>query len=98
VEYGIYLLLRYEFRWNGWNLDHIAEHGVAPEEAQYVVEHPARGYPQYIGDGKYLAKGQTPAGRYLQAIYIFSPPEVVYTIHARPMKVAEKSKLRRRKR
>ena len=88
----------YEFRWNRWNAEHIGTHGVSPAEAEFVVRRPARGYPQYVGDGKYLAKAATPAGRYLQVIYIFSPPGVVYVIHARPMTAAEKSRLRRRNR
>jgi hypothetical protein len=27
-----------EFRWNAWNIEHIAEHGVTPEEAEAVVQ------------------------------------------------------------
>ena len=26
-----------EFRWNEWNVEHIAIHGVEPEEAEWVV-------------------------------------------------------------
>ena len=66
----------YDFRWNEWNEGHIANHVVEPEEAEYVVEHPARGFPRYDGMRKYRAWGQTAAGRYLQVVYIFSPPGV----------------------
>jgi hypothetical protein len=40
------------FRWNDWNRDHIAMHGVAPEEAEYVVDHASAPYPEQIGDDK----------------------------------------------
>jgi len=26
-----------EFRWNEWNVEHIAEHGVTPDEAELVL-------------------------------------------------------------
>jgi len=87
--------MMYAFRWNDWNQDHIAQHGVTPEEAAYVVEHAARGFPRYDGDGKYRAWGQTVAGRYLQVIYIFSPPGVVYVIHSRDLTDVDKRRLRR---
>ena len=45
----------YEFRWNKWNVEHIATHGVLPDEAEYIVNHPNRGYPQAMEDDKYLA-------------------------------------------
>jgi len=35
----------YDFRWIAWNVDHIAEHGFAPDEAEQVVNHAPRGYP-----------------------------------------------------
>ena len=85
----------YDFRWNQWNQDHMACHGVEPEEAEHVVEHPARGFPRYDGEGKYRALGQTDAGRYLQVVYIFSPAGVIYVIHARGLTGPEKRRLRR---
>jgi hypothetical protein len=65
--------VRYEFRWNVWNLGHIAGHGVTVEEVEHVVEQPDAGYPEVIGDGKYRVRGQSADGRYLQAIYLFDP-------------------------
>lgn len=29
----------YEFRWNVWNIQHIGEHGVDPQAAEFVVNH-----------------------------------------------------------
>jgi uncharacterized DUF497 family protein len=85
----------YPFRWNRWNTDHIAEHGIEPAQAEYVVNHPRRGFPRFLGDGRYLAVGQDAGGLYMQAIYVFSPPGVVYVIHARPLTDGERRRLRR---
>ena len=90
--------LSYEFRWNDDNEEHIGQHGVKPAETEFVVEYPARGFPRFEGDGKYRAWGQTRNGRYLQVVYIFSPPGVVYVIHARDLDSQEKRRLRRGKR
>lgn len=90
--------MQYEFRWNDWNIAHIAEHYVSFSEAEYVVEHPHIGFPETVGDGKYRVRGQSAAGRYLQVIYIFSPAAVVYVIHARELTEKEKRALRRRQR
>jgi hypothetical protein len=56
----------YKFRWNEHNEDHIAQHNVSPGEAEYVVNHPAQGFPRSEGNGKYKVWGQTAAGRDLQ--------------------------------
>jgi uncharacterized DUF497 family protein len=85
----------YEFRWNEWNIDHIAEHGIEPEQAEHVINHPSRGYPQRGEERKYLARGQDAKGMYIQAIYVFDPPGVVFVIHARPLNDSEKRRLRR---
>ncbi len=90
--------MTYDFRWNDWNIDHIAEHNVTVDEAEYLMEHPAPGYPEYIGNGRYRVRGQSPQGRYLQAVFIFSPAAVVYVIHARDLTERKKHKLRRRQR
>jgi hypothetical protein len=58
------------FHWTDKNVDHIAEHGVVPAEAEHVVAHPAAGYPIPHAGDKILARGQTAAGRYIQVIYV----------------------------
>lgn len=90
--------MKYEFRWNEANVDHIGEHNIVPEEAEHVVNHPARGFPRAMEDGKYLAKGQTAEGHYIQVIYVFDPPGVVYVLHARPMTIKERRAIHRRQR
>jgi hypothetical protein len=59
------------FRWSGWNLDHIATHGVTPQESQDVVQRSPPPFPRAIEDEKFLVWGQTKAGRYLQVIFVY---------------------------
>jgi uncharacterized DUF497 family protein len=86
----------YEFRWNQWNVDHLAEHGISPEEAEWVVRYARPPYPEFRGEGKWLVRGQTAAGRFLQVIYIVDPEETLYVIHSRPLTDREKWQCRRR--
>jgi hypothetical protein len=51
---------------------------------------------RHEGDGKYRVWGQSEEGRYLQAIYVSSPPGVIYVIHARELDDDEKRRLRRK--
>jgi uncharacterized DUF497 family protein len=88
----------YEFRWNVWNIEHIADHGIVPGEVEYVVNHARRPYPQRLGEEKYLVVGQTSGGAYMQVAYVFDPPGVVFVIHARRLTENEKHRLRRRRR
>ena len=89
--------MRYVFRWNWWNIEHVARHGVTTDEAEYVVNYPRRPYPNHQGD-RYMVRGQTDAGLWLQVVYVFDPPGVVYVIHARPLTDREKRNTRRRSR
>ncbi len=86
----------YEFRWNEWNIEHIARHAVMPEEAEHVLNYARRPYPQGLGQGKFLAVGRTAQGRYVQVVYVFDPTDVVFVIHARPLGDQEKRRFRRR--
>jgi hypothetical protein len=43
---------RAECRWNEWNRQHIGEHGVTPEEVEWVIRTARRPYPEHRGDGK----------------------------------------------
>lgn len=88
----------FEFRWNSSNAEHIEEHGVSWQEAQYVVNHARAPYPEYRGDGKWLVIGQTARGAYIQVIFIVDSEDVVFVIHSRPLTDKEKKRFRRRKR
>jgi uncharacterized DUF497 family protein len=86
-----------DFRWNEWNREHIATHGVLPQEAEYIVDYATPPYPEPIGDDKWRVRGQTASGRYLQVIFVFDPDGTVYILHARGLSDREKRQLRRRR-
>ena len=88
----------FEFRWNDWNIDHIADHNVAPEEAEYVIRNVRQPWPEKIGSDKWRVWGTTPQGRYLQVIFIFSPADVVFVIHSQDLTEGDKKQYRRRRR
>jgi uncharacterized DUF497 family protein len=87
---------RREFRWNDWNLDHIAEHGVDRDEAEMVVTGAKQPYPLRYPDDKYFVWGRGPGGRFLQVIYLLDEDETMYVIHARPLTETEIRRYRRR--
>ncbi len=70
-------------------------HGVLPEEAEHVIRDARAPFPRAVGGGKYLVWGKTPDGAYLQVIFIYSPPGVIYVIHARPLSERGQERLRR---
>ena len=82
------------FRWNDWNRDHATRHGVTVEDIEQVVR---GGLARFVGDGKYHVIGRGSGGRWVQVIYIISPAECFYPIHARPLTDAEKRRERKRK-
>ncbi|HZZ29859.1 MAG TPA: hypothetical protein VFE46_17820 [Pirellulales bacterium] len=86
-----------QFRWKEWNLDHIANHGVSPAEAELVVRSAQSPFPEEIEDEKILVWGQGSGGRYLQVIYLLDPDGTAFIIHARPLNRREKRRVRRRK-
>jgi uncharacterized DUF497 family protein len=83
------------FRWNDWNVAHIANHGVSPGEAEHVVNRARRPYPRQIGDEKFYVAGQAPDGSYLQVIFVLDADETVFVIHARPLTERERAIYRR---
>ncbi len=52
------------------NVPHLAEHGVTPEEAQYVVEH-AEDQDRDVSrtTGNPVVFGDTPTGKHLMVVY-----------------------------
>jgi uncharacterized protein len=85
------------FRWNDWNLEHIAQHGVSPEEAERVVECALRPYPELRGEDKWRVVGRGNGGRWLQVVFVFDPEDedAAYVIHARPLTDREKKRERK---
>lgn len=80
------------FLWPEDRVDHIAEHGVTPEEVEeacfgraLVLRAKSRGE-----NPAYYVLGQTDAGRYLFSVVIRFPGGVAYPVTARPMTAKEK--------
>lgn len=76
----------------------IGEHGITYREVEYLIDHACKPYPNRQGDDRFLVMGRLPDGTYAQALFVFSPPGVVFVIHARPLTDIEKRRLRRRRR
>lgn len=85
------------FRWNDWNSQHIARHGVAPEAAEHAILQARPPWPLYQSDEKWLVWGQDQAGRHLQVVFVLEEDECVFVIHARPLTEREKKLFRKRK-
>ena len=86
-----------KFRWNDWNREHATKHGCRVQEIESVVESAEPPYPQRREDDRWLVMGRGAGGRFIQVIYVYSPPKVVYVIHARPLTETEKRRYRRRR-
>ena len=87
-----------EFRWDDSNIQHIAYHGVLPEEAERVILTARRPFPLARADDKWLVWGRGKGGRWLQVVYVLDENDTVFVIHARPLTDREKRRLRRRTR
>jgi uncharacterized DUF497 family protein len=71
----------YEFIWDGENENHLAEHGVTPEEFAEVVCDPER-VESSRSSGRPIAFGPTSTGKYLACVYELLDESTVYTITA----------------
>ncbi len=87
-----------DFRWNDWNVEHIAGHGVDPDEAEAVVRNAVRPFPRKSEDDKWLAWGRGRGGRWLQVVFVLDDDSTVFVIHARPLTDREKRRLRKKSR
>ena len=77
-----------EFRWIEWNVDHIAKHGVSPDEAERVVESARSPFPERLENEKWLVMGRGGGGRMLQVVFVLDEDGTVFVIHARPLTLA----------
>ncbi|RIK43826.1 MAG: hypothetical protein DCC55_04580 [Chloroflexi bacterium] len=82
----------YRFWWDEQNIEHIANHGVEPYEAELVIAH-AR-LIRKAGRGKYVAYGQTDSGRYLMVVYAPKDRSRLRVVTARDMTLNEKRQFR----
>ncbi len=72
-----------EFRWNDWNVQHIADHGVDPEEVEEAVANSPPFFPQHRGDDKWLSWGRGRGGRPIQVVFVLDADGTAFAIHAR---------------
>lgn len=73
------------FRWNSWNTEHATRHGCTVGEIESVVVNGGRGFPRKTGDDKWLVRGRGTGGRLVQVVYVVSPADTIYVIHAMPL-------------
>jgi uncharacterized protein len=83
----------YRFWWDDENIEHIANHGVEPFEAETVIANAS--LIRKAGQGKYLAYGQTDDGRYLLVVFAPKERDRLRVVTARDMTAGEKRNLRR---
>ena len=87
----------HEFIWPENRIEHIARHGVKPEEVEQVCF--ARSFVRRgKSEGKnpvYYVQGQTEAGRYLFCVVIRFPDGRGYPVTAREMTEKEKRRFRK---
>ena len=77
------------FQWDDDNIEHIAEHGVTRDEAEYVVARATSPFPRAAGDGKFMVWGQTRDGSYLQVGFVYLDDERVDITRLKPADVLD---------
>ncbi|MBI4863841.1 MAG: BrnT family toxin [Candidatus Riflebacteria bacterium] len=87
-----------DFHWNRWNIEHLARHGVLPDEAEAAIRSSRRPFPRRIEEDKWLIWGRGRGERLLQVIFVLNDDDSVFVIHARPLTIREKRQMRRRQR
>ncbi len=88
-----------ELIWPQDRIDHVALHGVTPEEVEQVCfGNPLVERAKSQGENPvYYVRGQTAAGRYLLCVIIALPDAKGYPVTARPMTEKEKRGYRQRR-
>lgn len=84
----------YIFWWDEDNIEHIANHGVEPYEAEETID--SATLTKKVGEGKYIAYGQTDSGRYLLVVFAPKSHSRLRVVTARDMTPTEKRQVRRR--
>lgn len=80
--------------WDDYRIDHIAEHGVEPEEVLEVCEDSLH-LAHRQGQNRYRLYGQTAGGRYLFVVLEHVEGSIYKPITARDMSEGEKQNFRR---
>jgi uncharacterized DUF497 family protein len=86
-----------EIIWPEDRIEHIARHGVTPEEVEYVCfgKSLVRRAKSEGENPVYYVQGQTEAGRYLVCVIIGFPDGNGYPVTAREMTAKEKRRYRK---
>jgi uncharacterized DUF497 family protein len=84
---------RFRFWWDDENVEHIANHGVDPFEAEAVITNAVE--IRKVGHGKYVAYGQTDSGRYLMVIFAPKEQRRLRVVTARDLTPKEKRRFRK---
>ena len=82
------------FDWDERNVEHLADHGADPSEAEEVLRR--NPYKRKIQEEKWLAYGRTYDGRYLFVVFALKGKNRIRVITARDMTEREKSSTRKR--
>lgn len=86
------------FQWDEANEEHIARHGIDPEEAEEALSDPdavpASIRPAPNGEWRGALVGQTESGRYLTVIYTYRQ-DLIRVVTARDATDAERRRYRR---
>ena len=85
---------RARLEWDEESIDHIARHGVEPEEVEELL---SRRHLWHRGRaGRYVALGRSAAGRYLMAVLARRASGVYHVITARDMTDGERRRFKKR--
>jgi uncharacterized DUF497 family protein len=82
----------FRFWWDEENIEHIANHGVEPGEAEAAIENAS--LLRKTGRGKYIAYGKTDSDRLLIVIYAPKDKGRIRVVTARDMTPTEKRQYR----
>ena len=86
----------YHFWWDELNIEHIANHGVEPYEAEETIDNDP--LVRKAGRDRYAAYGQADSGRYLLVVFATKSEQRIRVITARDLTKGEKKQLKRQKR
>lgn len=75
-----------DFRWNSFNLEKVARHGVSPQEAEHVVRFAKRPYPRPHRKGTWIVRGRGNSNRMVQVVFLLDDDDTYYIIHAMPLR------------
>ena len=85
--------MKSKFKWIDWNINHIAEHGISPDEAESVFDKPVDGYPRKHKDG-YTLWGKSILDQWLQIGFTEDEDNSIFVFHARPLTPKERKRIK----